>query len=156
MSLIFTNQSFKQKWEWYENKELGFKFKYPPNWVVEGEKVEDIPTLFYVFLNPVEHRAGADICVISHPLFSVDEEVQHYLSILKEDGFTPESQKIEEISLGGETAIEITTATKYVKFIYIITEHKKRQYEITFDGVLTEVNKLDEEWNKILESFEFV
>jgi hypothetical protein len=35
MALIFTKQSSKQKWKWYENKEWGFRVKYPADWKAE-------------------------------------------------------------------------------------------------------------------------
>jgi hypothetical protein len=39
MALIFTNQSFKQEWKWYESKEWGFRIKYPTDWEVKTEEI---------------------------------------------------------------------------------------------------------------------
>jgi hypothetical protein len=143
----------KIKWKTYENKEWGFKFKYPANWEVGEIDTPIMPKgVFYFGIRTDILFTSGFINVDEYPVCSCEEDYKRYLSL--------HSYKVEEwknITLGGEPAIKVVyPRIETQKVIEICTLHKNKKYVIHF--VSDNLDKLDElvsQINQIVKSFEF-
>jgi hypothetical protein len=165
MSLIFTNQSFKQKWKWYENKEAGFKIKYPTAWeVFESNKENITPSIRNL---PIGHAVAAPKKIFFYP-----SKLQINLSKPALEGAEigffiiqsvptskPPKETKEEISKNSkEKKVSIYERKDGIKVQHdsVIKEYEDIAYWINFWAPLDEFDKWNETFQQMLDSFKFI
>jgi hypothetical protein len=176
MSLIFTNQSFKQKWKWYESKEGKYKVKYPADWVVEAPSSKRLPQIFLAYTD-IGKDLSLDfqvVCTQAH----FKESLLYELTMESEEKMKKKFPdytclEITNITLDGFPAIKIvgtfTDARSesfppfHEKEICITSVRKGITYVINFNVATYDAKKTAEDFdkylplaNEMIDSFKFI
>jgi hypothetical protein len=150
MSLIFTNQSFKQKWKWYENSKWGYKIKYPADWKVT-EKSEN-----FTYFHPPEYKGvHCDIFI------NKGEDIESMIITGNETDQETKKEKlniskISNFNLDGVPAFRIKVGNKQTTWIIIFTEKDDFIYHLYFFIPADEFDKWNETFQQMLDAFKFI
>jgi hypothetical protein len=167
----------KQKWKWYENKDWGFKIKYPEDWHLEikcldppnssptNTEIEKANAVCFQFA-PLMYEARATVAIWkTFPSELCDPETGFGLDQLAKDP-TYKVLEYSNITLGGQPAKKIIFLEEVKlgkwKAMLINTCYKKKYFQIQFAGSTTGEGTF-KNWNKyidvaeqMIKSFEFV
>jgi hypothetical protein len=168
-----------QKWKWYENKDWGFKIKYPEDWCFEIEcidppnsnptntEIKKADAVNFQFTT-LMYEAIANIAIgKTFPSELCNPETGFGLDLLVKDPTCYKVLEYGNITLGGQPAKKLiflkeTKKVGKLKQMVISTCYKKKYFEIIFsggnigEGTYKNWNKYIDVAEQMIKSFEFI